>query len=223
MLKNGVQKIKYLLLMTGAQIKHQKKKNGIRMIRHETNLGYGAAQKNAYNYASCNGINKVIMVHGDGQHNPEFIPDFVKKLDSGCDFVIGSRMINKREALKGKMPLYKFLLNILLTFIENKACGIRLSEYHSGYRGLSGKFIKQLLPYLKYFSNDYIFDQQILLTSLYLGYKVGEVEVTTIYNKFSSHIGLIDGIKYSFETLNLSLKFYLWRKGATSEFLSFLR
>ena len=115
------------------------------LINNEKQLGYGATQKNSFDYAIENNFELIIMVHGDGQYAPEEIPNFIKKEydDKNLDAVFGSRMLNYKSALKGGMPLYKFFGNIGLTFIQNLIFISKISEFHSGYRSFRGQIFKK--------------------------------------------------------------------------------
>ena len=191
------------------------KKLGVYIIKHKINKGYGGSQKTSYKFAVKNHYEKILMIHGDGQHNHLFIPKLLGMLDEGYDLVMGSRMKDKISALKGKMPPLKFVVNIFLSTVQNFVTGLNLSEYHSGYRAISVKLLKRMIEekLIDKMSNDYIFDQQFIFAVLALGAKIGEIPVSTIYEKTSSHMSLTKGIKYSWETMKLSMRYLLWKKG----------
>ncbi|HCR85264.1 MAG TPA: glycosyltransferase family 2 protein, partial [Alphaproteobacteria bacterium] len=120
------------------------RKEQITIIKNEKNFGYGGNQKNGYNYAIENGFDAVILLHGDGQYAPEKIEDILSPiLYAGADCVLGSRMVNRKDALKGGMPLYKFLGNIFLTSFQNFVLGLKLGEFHTGYRAYNVSALKQ--------------------------------------------------------------------------------
>ena len=116
----------------------------ITVIRHKTNLGYGGNQKAGYRLAAELDLDIIVLLHADGQYAPELIPDIVAPIERGeCDAVFGSRMMEKGAARAGGMPLYKYLGNRMLTTVENRTLGSRLSEFHSGYRAY---YVKALRP-----------------------------------------------------------------------------
>ena len=117
----------------------------ITILSNKENQGYGDVQKIGYKYALKNNFDYVIMLHGDGQYAPEKIPEFISSLlSSNADAVFGSRMINSKDALKGGMPMYKFIGNKVLTFIQNLIIGSKISEFHSGYRSYKVEVLKKI-------------------------------------------------------------------------------
>lgn len=178
------------------------------VIRNKERLGYGGNQKIAFKFFSENSFEKILMIHGDGQHNPIHIPKFFKLIEEdGVGLVIGSRMMNKWSAIKGGMPYIKFISNIFLTYIENKTLGLNLSEFHSGYRCYSKQAAKTIYESINKLSNDFIFDQEVIFLLAESGFKIKEIPVETIYNRYSSHIGIVPGIKYSAEVVLQCIKF----------------
>lgn len=183
------------------------------VIRTPTRLGYGGNQKIAFKFFVENSFEKIVMIHGDGQHNPLHIPRFLECVDQEkADLVIGSRMLNKSSAINGGMPIIKFILNIFLSYVENRALGLNLSEFHSGYRCYSAKSLRAIYKFVPMLSDDFVFDQQIIFLLHKFGFKICEIPVETIYNQFSSHINLLPGIKYFFEVLVLSSRYYIFKK-----------
>ena len=186
-------------------IKKNSKNNSIHLIKNEKNHGYGGVQKIAYKYALKNNFDYVIMLHGDGQYAPEKIPEFISNLlSSNADAVFGSRMINSKDALKGGMPMYKFIGNKVLTFIQNLIIGSKISEFHSGYRSYKVEVLKKI-NFEK--NTDYFhFDSEIIIQMLKLNYVIKEIPMPTFYGNEVSHLKsipyginvLISTIKYKF-------------------------
>lgn len=186
----------------------------LKVIRHPKNMGYGAVQKTAFRFMKDKDFSCSVMIHGDGQHNPSYLKELVKKVTvEGYDMVLGSRMINKKYAISGGMPLVKFFVNILLTKIENLSTGLKLSEFHSGYRAFSKELVKAIADeFLDCMSDGYIFDQQIIFLASYKGFKIGEIPVDTKYDELSHQMEFLPGIKYSFDTITISIRYFLFRK-----------
>ena len=188
----------------------QAKKLELLAIRHRHNLGYGGNQKTCYTEALRRGADIVIMLHPDGQYDPRLIPEIVQPITDGrADVVLGSRMLDKRAALAGGMPLYKFASNIFLTAVENAILRRELAEYHSGYRAFSRRFLEGV-PFLRN-SNDFIFDQEILAQAVAFGFRIAEIPITTRYFKEASSISLQASLLYGFQTLWLMMRFALHR------------
>lgn len=188
---------------------------GIRhIIRHETNKGYGGNQKTCYNKALELGADIVIMVHPDYQYTPKLIPAMVHLLASGLFHVaLGSRILGK-GALKGGMPLYKYIFNRLLTFSQNFIINQKLSEYHTGYRA----FTKDVLLKINYGtnSNDFVFDNQMLAQIFYAGYEIAEITCPTLYFTDASSINLRRSFKYGLGVLATSFKYRFQKWGLAS-------
>ncbi len=176
------------------------KKLGIKTFVHPQNLGYGGNQKTCYKQALKLGADIVIMVHPDYQYDASLIADLIGPIKAHqLDIMLGSRIRTRREALAGGMPTYKYLGNRILTELENIFLGYNLSEYHTGFRAFSAAVLKSL-P-LNKFSNDFVFDQQILIASIKKNFKVGEIAVPVRYFPDASSINLPRSIKYGIETL----------------------
>ncbi len=174
---------------------------------HEKNLGYGANQKTCYSLALKAGGDIIIMVHPDYQYTPKLIPAMASMIGNGLyHCVLGSRILGG-YALKGGMPVWKYIANRFLTFIENILLKAKLSEYHTGYRAFSRELLERL-P-LKENSDDFVFDNQMLAQILWLGYTVAEVSCPTKYFAEASSINLLRSIKYGFGCLNTAMKFRL--------------
>ena len=187
------------------------KRLNITTIVHEKNLGYGGNQKSCYRAALKAGADVVIMLHPDYQYTPKLVPAMASMIAfEEYDAVIASRMLGN-SALKGGMPLYKFISNRFLTEFQNIVIKEKLSEYHTGFRGFSRKIL-ETLP-LEDCSDDFIFDNQMLALILYNNYKIGEISCPTKYFKEASSINFIRSCKYGLEVLLVSLKYRLAKMG----------
>jgi len=173
---------------------------GLCVVVHEHNRGYGGNQKTCYQTAVQRGAEIVVMVHPDHQYDPKAIPALVQPIiDGRADAVFGSRMMIPRNALAGGMPIWKFLSNIVLTKIANLRLGLRLTEYHSGFRAYSRKVLTTL-P-LEKNSDDFVFDTEIILQLLDHHFRIVEVPIATRYFKEASSVGLRASIRYGFGIL----------------------
>ena len=176
---------------------------------HPKNQGYGANQKTCYKLALEEGGDIIIMVHPDYQYTPQLIPAMVSMIGNGLyHCVLGSRILGG-YALKGGMPIWKYVANRLLTFVENILLGEKLSEYHTGYRAFSRQLL-EVVPF-QVNSDDFVFDNQMLAQILWLGYTIAEVSCPTKYFAEASSINLIRSIKYGFGCLHTGLSFRLAR------------
>jgi glycosyltransferase involved in cell wall biosynthesis len=177
------------------------------VIRHDKNRGYGGNQKTCYAQALSRGAEIVIMVHPDYQYTPKLIPAMVSLIECGLyDCVLGSRILGG-YALKGGMPLWRYIANRGLTFIANFFTGAKLSEYHTGYRAFSGRLLKRL-P-LSENSDDFVFDNQMLAEVIWSGYTIAEVSCPTRYSHESSSINLVRSIRYGVGCLLTVAEFVL--------------
>ena len=169
----------------------------IQVISQPINLGYGGNQKFGYSWAIKNDWDVVVLLHADGQYAPEFIPQIVKPLlENKADAVFGSRMLNKRDALKGGMPKYKWIGNQTLTFLQNKLTKQNLSEWHSGYRAYTIEALRKLN--LGNLSNGFRFDTQIILELLATKQRITEIPIPTFYGDEVSHV---NGLEYAREII----------------------
>jgi len=174
---------------------------------HKRNLGYGGNQKTCYRLALDTGADIVIMVHPDYQYTPKLIPAMAAMISAGLyHCVLGSRILGG-NALKGGMPVWKYIANRLLTLAENILIGAKLSEYHTGYRAFSRELLMHL-P-LENNSDDFVFDNQMLTQIIWFGYTVAEVSCPTSYFPDASSINLTRSIKYGFGCLKTALNFRL--------------
>jgi glycosyltransferase involved in cell wall biosynthesis len=180
---------------------------GIITYLHEANRGYGANQKTCYEAALERGADIVIMLHPDYQYPAKLIPAMAGLLATDMfDIAMGSRILGGM-ALKCGMPFYKYIANRALTFIDNVMTREKLSEYHSGYRAYKREILLNL-PILEN-SDDFIFDNEILMQAIYFGYKIGEITSPTNYNKEASSISFRRSVGYGFGILRTALKFVL--------------
>lgn len=178
---------------------------------HLRNQGYGANQKTCYRLAIEQGADIVIMVHPDYQYTPKLIPAMASLVASGLyPCVLGSRILGG-YALKGGMPLWRYIANRALTFVENLLMGAKLSEYHTGYRAFSKALLEQL-P-LEANSDDFVFDNQMLAQILWLGYPIGEVSCPTKYFTEASSINFRRSCVYGLGCLKTALLYRLSRWG----------
>lgn len=176
------------------------KKLKITTFIHPHNLGYGGNQKTCYWEALKRKPDIVVMIHPDYQYDATLTEELIRPISNGrCDIMLGSRIRSRSEALAGGMPLYKYLANRLLTLIENLALGLSLSEYHTGFRAYSGKALRKI-PFQR-FSNDFVFDQEILVWAARHGLKIGEIPVPVRYFPEASSINFCRSLKYGLETL----------------------
>lgn len=172
----------------------------IKTIVHPQNRGYGGNQKTCYTIALNDGASVVVMIHPDYQYDATLTRELVRPILEGrVDVMLGSRIRTRKEALDGGMPLYKYLSNRFLTVIENVILGQNLSEYHTGFRAFNKKILKKV-PFHK-FSDDFVFDQQILISAIRRGAKVGEIAVPVRYFPEASSINFMRSTKYGLETL----------------------
>jgi glycosyltransferase involved in cell wall biosynthesis len=174
---------------------------------HKKNMGYGANQKSCYKLALEAGGDIIIMVHPDYQYTPKLVPAMASMIGNGLyQCVLGSRILGG-YALKGGMPVWKYIANRFLTLVENILLGAKLSEYHTGYRAFSRKLLKQL-P-LEVNSDDFIFDNQMVAQIVWFGYTVAEISCPTKYFAEASSINLVRSTKYGFGCLFTALSFRL--------------
>ncbi len=191
------------------------KKLGSKVFIHSTNLGYGGNQKTCYWEALKSKPDIVVMVHPDYQYDATLIPDLVKPiLDGRFDIVLGSRIRSRQEALAGGMPLYKYFANRFLTILENIILGLNLSEYHTGFRAFSRRAL-QTVPFQR-FSNDFVFDQEILIAAVSAGLKISEIPVPVRYFPEASSINFFRSVRYGLMTLLTLLKYLLRSWGIKS-------
>ena len=181
---------------------------------HDRNRGYGGNQKTCYKLALEVGGDIIIMVHPDYQYIPKLIPAMASMIGSGLyHCVLGSRILGG-YALRGGMPLWKYVANRGLTLIENSLLGAKLSEYHTGYRAFS-KHLLEKLP-LDIHSDDFVFDNQILAQILWYGYTIAEVSCPTKYFTDASSINFFRSVKYGIGCLQTAVAFRMAKMGIIS-------
>jgi glycosyltransferase involved in cell wall biosynthesis len=198
------------------------KKLGVdHIIEHSKNMGYGANQKSCYKKALEINADIIVMLHPDYQYNPKLITAMCSLIANDVfKVVLGSRILGK-SALKGGMPVYKYISNRFLTLIQNILMGQKLSEYHTGYRCFAAEVLKDI-PFQKN-SNDFIFDNQILAQICYQGLDIGEISCPAKYEKDSSSINFSKSLTYGFGVLFVSLKYFLQKLGFRFQLFSFHR
>jgi glycosyltransferase involved in cell wall biosynthesis len=178
---------------------------------HEKNLGYGGNQKTCYKLALEAGGDIIIMVHPDYQYTPKLIPAMASLIGNGLyHCVLGSRILGG-YAIRGGMPVWKYVSNRLLTFVQNILITAKLSEYHTGYRAFSRELL-ECLP-LDVNSDDFVFDNQMLSQILWFGYRIAEVSCPTKYFAEASSINLLRSILYGLGCLDTAMKFRLSKMG----------
>jgi glycosyltransferase involved in cell wall biosynthesis len=176
---------------------------------HPRNLGYGANQKTCYRLALAQGADIVIMVHPDYQYTPKLIPAMAGLVGSGLyACVLGSRILGG-QALCGGMPLWRYVSNRALTFVGNLLLGTKLSEFHTGYRAFSRELLERLPLDLN--SNDFVFDNEVLAETAWLGFAIGEVSCPTSYAPDASSINFRRSVRYGIGCLATALTFRLAR------------
>lgn len=165
------------------------------VVVHKKNLGYGGNQKTCYREALKRRADIIVMIHPDYQYDATLTSDLVKPIiDGRFDIMLGSRIRSRAEALAGGMPSYKYLFNRILTFLENIVLGLNLSEYHTGFRAFKRKVLKEL-P-LESFSDDFVFDQEILISAHQKGFAIGEIAVPVRYFPEASSINFGRSVRY---------------------------
>jgi glycosyltransferase involved in cell wall biosynthesis len=180
---------------------------GLTVFRHNRNYGYGRNQQTCYREALAAGADVVIMLHPDYQYTPLLVTAMASMVAYNVyDVVLGSRIIGGL-ALLGGMPVYKYIFNRFLTAFENLFLGIKLSEYHTGYRAFSRNVLTEL-PLLEN-SDDFVFDNQMLAQCVHLGFRIGEVSCPTKYFKEASSINFPRSLKYGFGVLATTFQFAL--------------
>lgn len=181
------------------------------VIRHQKNMGYGGNQKTCYNKALEIGADIIVMLHPDYQYTPKLIESMAYLIANDVyPVVLGSRILGK-GALKGGMPIYKYVANRALTFFQNVMVGQKLSEYHTGFRAFS-KEVLNAIPFNEN-SDDFVFDNQMLSQIIYNNFEIAEITCPTKYFEEASSINLSRSITYGFGVLSTSLKHFLTRIG----------
>jgi 2-polyprenyl-3-methyl-5-hydroxy-6-metoxy-1,4-benzoquinol methylase len=195
--------------MLSRAYKHERGRTNLNIYRNDVNQGYGGNQKLGYRYAIERGFDIVVLLHGDGQYAPEVMPEILRPLVEGrADAVLGTRMTKRFEALKGGMPLYKYVGNRILSTFQNLALETRLSEFHSGYRAYSVAALKSIPFELN--SSDFHFDTEILIQLLSRGFRIAEVPIPTYYG---DEICRVNGLRYAKDVFRTTIEYRLQRAG----------
>jgi len=184
---------------------------GLRVFAHDRNYGYGRNQQTCYREALAAGADIVVMVHPDYQYTPLLVTALAGMAASDVyDVVIGSRILGG-GALRGGMPMYKYVANRFLTAVENMFTGAKLSEYHTGFRAFTSQVLRAL-PLLEN-SDDFVFDNEVLAQCIYFGFRIGEISCPTKYFAEASSVNFRRSVKYGFGVLSTVLKLTLQRLG----------
>lgn len=188
------------------------KKLGIKVFTHPNNLGYGGNQKTCYWEALKLNPDVVVMLHPDYQYDASLIGELIRPIEQGrFDFMFGSRIRSKYSALSGGMPPIKYYVNRLVCFLENILLGVNFTEHFSGFRAYSVKLLKTI-PFQR-FSDDFVFDQQMEVSTLSYGFKIGEIPIPTRYHQKASSIQFIKGTKFILDTFWIILIYHLHKLG----------
>jgi glycosyltransferase involved in cell wall biosynthesis len=189
----------------GMRVKQSRPDLPLEVIRRPVNLGYGGNQKAGYRWMIDHGLDVVVLLHGDGQYAPEFLPQMVEPIVSGrADVVFGSRMLQKGAALSGGMPKYKFIGNKILTYLQNQLAGVHLSEWHSGYRAYAIRSLSGVGFELN--ADYYDFDTQIILQMIETRQRIIEIPIPTFYG---DELSRVNGVRYGWRILRHTLR---WRR-----------
>lgn len=181
----------------------------LKILYNPKNQGYGGNQKIGYYYAIKKSFSAVVLLHGDGQYAPEYLDQMIQPiLDGEADVVLGSRMIRRLDALKGRMPLYKWIGNQILTFVQNRIMNSQLSEFHTGYRAYSVSALASV-PF-QYNSNYFDFDTDILIQLIDTGKRIKEIPIPTFYG---NEVSRVNGIKYAIRILRSCILSRVMRLG----------
>lgn len=191
-------------------------KLGIKVFEHPNNLGYGGNQKTCYWEALKLNPGVVVMLHPDYQYDAGKIGDLVGPILRGeFDYMFGSRIRNRGMALAGGMPKLKYYVNRLVCLIQNIILGENFSEYFSGFRAYSPKLL-MTVPFQR-FSNDFVFDQEMTISALSYGFRIGEIAIPTRYHEKASSIGFLRGIKFVIEGFLVIFSYYIFKFGLSKD------
>ena len=168
---------------------------GIKVIQRRKNGGYGANQKTCYEAALKSGADIVVMLHPDNQYDARVLPALTKVIELNiCDIVLGNRIRTRKEAIQGGMPRWKYFINRTSTFIENLILGQSLGDFHSGLRAYRSEVLRTI-PFENN-SDDFAFDQELLVQSIHFGFKIGDIPVPVRYFEDSSSISFRRSLRY---------------------------
>jgi glycosyltransferase involved in cell wall biosynthesis len=199
---------------SGDDTVHLAKELGIRVFLHDRNYGYGRNQKTCYQEALKSGADIIVMLHPDYQYSPKLVPAMAAMVVSGeYELVLGSRILGGTARENG-MPLYKYISNRALTFVENFLLGSKLSEFHTGFRAFSRRVLEEL-P-LQRNSDDFLFDNEMLAQAIFFDFSVGEISCPTRYFAEASSINFRRSVIYGLGVLWTSVRFRLQKWGICS-------
>ena len=184
------------------------RKLGITVFEHPANLGYGGNQKTCYWEALKLNPDVVVMLHPDYQYDATRIDDLIKPILTGkYDFMFGSRIANKKGAIAGGMPLVKYYVNRIVCLIQNILLGVNFTEHFSGLRAYSANLLRKV-PFQR-FSDDFVFDQEMTISALSYGFRIGEIAIPTRYHQRASSIKFLKGTKFILSGFYVILRYYL--------------
>lgn len=188
------------------------KKLGIKVFTHTKNLGYGGNQKTCYLEALKLNPDIIVMLHPDYQYDAKLIEELIRPiLDDRYDFMFGSRIQNRKSALLGGMPKLKYYVNRIVCILENILLDVNFTEHFSGFRAYSAKLLREI-PFQR-FSDDFVFDQEMEISALSFGFKIGEIPIPTRYHEKASSIHFLKGTKFILETFWKILIYKLHKLG----------
>lgn len=186
------------------------KRLGLTIVKHKINRGYGGNQKTCYREALKRKADIIVMIHPDYQYDSSLTEELIKPIRNGrFDIMFGGRIRTRKEALEGGMPYVKYILNRIISLIENIILGVNFTEHMSGFRAYSRKVLESL-P-LEKFSNDFVFDQQFMISAIAYGFRVSEYPVPVRYFSEASSINYPKGGKFLLETFLTLLLFILYK------------
>ena len=182
------------------------------VVKHTKNRGYGGNQKTCYQEALRRGADIVIMVHPDHQYDPFYIPQLLEPLlNNSADAVFGSRMMIRGAAIRGSMPQWKYIMNIVLTKLENHVLSLQLTEYHSGFRAYS-RTVLESVPYLLN-SDNFVFDTEIIVQMKLKNFRIKEIPIQARYFKDASTINFFQSTLYGFSIVRTMIKYIFHKSG----------
>lgn len=188
------------------------KELGINVFTHPNNLGYGGNQKTCYWEALKENPDVVVMLHPDYQYDAKLIEELIRPITEGrFDFMFGSRIQGRVTALAGGMPKIKYYVNRIVCMLENVLLDVNFTEHFSGFRAYSAKLLKTV-PFQR-FSNDFVFDQEMAISALSYGFKIGEIPIPTRYHEKASSIQFLKGTKFILETFWIIMLYKLYKAG----------
>ncbi|OGE64848.1 hypothetical protein A3I48_00365 [Candidatus Daviesbacteria bacterium RIFCSPLOWO2_02_FULL_36_7] len=184
----------------------------IKTISHKINLGYGGNQKTCYLEALKLNPDIVVMLHPDYQYDASLIEELIRPIaQDRFDFMFGSRVQSKQSAILGGMPKLKYYINRITCILENMLLGVNFTEHFSGFRAYSKKVL-ETVPF-QYFSNDFVFDQQMVISALSFSFKIGEIPIPTRYHEKASSIQFLKGTKFILDTFWVIILYKLYKAG----------